>query len=152
MTDQMIKSIIVQCDPNRAFAAWRALEEFPRRVKRVKSVTRTGEGSSRWIAEGPLGKDVEWTVETTTVEPGKRIAWNSRQSGDVTTTGQVSFNGLPGGQTEITVKMQITATAGVVADKVGKLFADPEKSLEEALANFKAELESARTRQGGAII
>ena len=74
--------------------------------------------------------------------PGKRIAWNSQHSSDVRTSGQVTFNALPGGLTDVTVTFQ-HATENLKG-KAGSLLANVEGVLEEALRQFKAHVETRR--------
>src|SRR5439155_6839025 len=91
MADQTTKSIIVGAPVADVFAAWADFENFPRFMEDIKSVTRTGEKTTRWVARGPMGQDVEWEAETTRFEPNKRIAWRSTDDSPVTTSGQVTF-------------------------------------------------------------
>jgi uncharacterized membrane protein len=141
MPEQTTKSVIVGAPVAEVFAAWANFENFPHFMKHVKSVTRTGERTTRWVAEGPLGKDVEWEAETTRYEPPQRIAWHSMTDSPVRTSGQVTFNELPAGQTEITVTVQYVAPGGAAGQKLAHLLTNPEHMLEEDLRNFKAFVE-----------
>lgn len=137
MADQTTKSIIVGAGLDAAFDAWSDFENFPRFMKHVKSVTKTGERMSHWVVDGPFGKEVEWDAETTRLEKNKRIAWNSKETSEIRTSGQVTFNDLGSGQTEITVTLQWVVPASRGGEKLMGLFADPEKRLEEDLLSFK---------------
>ena len=141
MPEQTTKSVIVGAPAAEVFAAWANFENFPHFMKHIRSVTRTGEKTTRWVADGPLGKDVEWEAETTRYEPNKRIAWHSMKDSPVTTSGQVTFNDLPNGQTEITVTLQYVAPGGAAGEKIASLLTNPEQMLEEDLRNFKAYVE-----------
>lgn len=142
MADQVTKSLIVKADVSDVYAIWANFELFPYFMKNIKSITKTGERTSHWVMEGPLGKDLEWDADTTTLEPNKRIAWNSRDNGDIKTSGQVTFNQLPQGETEITVILRYVPPAGALGEAVAKLFSDPEKRLDEDLQRFKAYVET----------
>jgi uncharacterized membrane protein len=142
MSEQVTRSIIVGVDAATAFALWARFENFPAFMSHVRSVTRTGEDTSHWVAEGPMGKDVDWEARTTRVEPNKRIAWNSSPDSQVRTSGQVTFNELDPHQTEITVMMQYVAPAGSVGGALAALVADPAGKLEEDLLRFKHFAES----------
>jgi uncharacterized membrane protein len=143
MQKQETRSIIVKTSVPEAFRAWSNFENFPYFMKYIKSVTKTGPKSSHWEMDGPLGKTIEWDAETTLYEENKRIGWNTkdRSGGDIKTSGQVSFNSLSQGETEVTVMLQFVTQAGLAGDLVARLFADPGKQLEEDLSNFKAYME-----------
>jgi len=141
MADQVTKDIIVKANIDDVYAIWADFEQFPRFMTYIKSITKTGARTSHWVMEGPLGKDLEWDAETTTLEPNKRIAWNSRDGGDIKTSGQVTFNALAQGQTEITIMLQYVPPAGKIGEFVAQLFSDPDKRLDEDLRNFKAYVE-----------
>jgi uncharacterized membrane protein len=146
MADQVTRDIIVKASVDEVYGIWANFESFPHFMKYIKSITRTGERTSHWVMEGPLGKNLEWDAETTKLEPNKRIAWNSRDGGDIKTSGQVTFNALPQGQTEITVTLQYVPPAGALGEFVANLFSDPEKRLDEDLLNFKAYVEGTHSR------
>lgn len=137
MADQTTKTIIVGASVDTAYETWANFENFPHFMKHVKSVTKTGDKMSHWVVDGPLGKSVEWDAETTRLERNKRIAWNSKESSDIKTSGQVTFNDLGKGQTEITVTLQWVVPASKGGETLMGLFANPEKQLEEDLLSFK---------------
>ena len=115
---------------------WADLESFPRFMKNVKSVTRTGDRTTHWVVEGPLGKDVEWDAETTRMDEGKRLAWNSKEGTDVKTSGQVVFTEMPHGQTQITVTLMVVPQ-GTVGGAAAGLFGKLDETLDEDLRRFK---------------
>jgi uncharacterized membrane protein len=141
MPEQTTKSMIVGAPAAEVFAAWGNFENFPQFMRHIKSVTRTGERTTRWVAEGPLGRDVEWEAETTRYEPNRRIAWHSLADSPVRTSGQVTFNEMPDAQTEVTVTLQYVAPGGAAGEKVAQLLKNPEQMLAEDLRNFKAFVE-----------
>ena len=142
MSEAVTHSIIVGVDAAAAFALWARFENFPAFMTQIRSVTRTGEDTSRWVAEGPVGKEVEWEARTTRLEPNKRIAWNSSPDSKVRTSGQVTFNELDPRQTEVTVTMHYVAPAGSVGGALAALLADPAGKLQEDMLRFKHFAES----------
>jgi len=146
MAEQFTKDIIVKANIGDVYAIWANFENFPRFMTYIKAITKTSDRTSHWVMEGPLGKDLEWDAETTTLEPNKRIAWNSRDGGDIKTSGQVTFNELAQGQTEITVMLQYVPPAGKLGEFVAHLFSDPDKRLDQDLRNFKAYVEETHSR------
>lgn len=145
MTDRITKNIIVQGDISDIYHLWANFENFPNFMENIESVTKIGNGLSHWVMEGPLGKKIEWDAETTRLEENKRIAWNSKDNSDITTSGQVTFNQLPGNQVEVTVTLQYQPPAGKLGEVVAHLFDNPERKLEEDLQRFKTYAEGIST-------
>jgi uncharacterized membrane protein len=146
MPEQVTRTINVKAPLNDVYDIWANFENFPHFMKYIKSVRKTGDGLSHWVMEGPLGKEIEWDAETTRTDQNKRIAWNSRAGGDITTSGQVTFKELPQGQIEIAVTLQYVPPAGALGGVVAKIFKDPEDQLDEDLKNFKAYVEGMQAR------
>ena len=142
MPEQTTRSIIVGAPVADVFAAWADFESFPRFMEHVKSIRRTGEKTTHWVAKGPLGQEVEWDAETTRFEANKRIAWRSTDTSAVKTSGQVTFNELSARETEVTVTLQYVAPGGAAVEAVARVLGDPEGMLEEDLRRFKAYVES----------
>lgn len=150
MSDQITKSIIVKENPHRIFELWSNFENFPHFMDHVKEVKRESDKKSEWTVSGLLGTNINWTAEVTRLEENKRIGWSTKdRDGSVTTSGQVTFNSLPGGQTEVTVVMQYSTPAGKAGEAVADLLSNPEKRLEEDLRNFKAFAEGMHDREPG---
>lgn len=140
MQKQVTKSIIVKGSPSRAFEIWTNFEEFPKFMKYIKSVSKTGENTSRWVVELPGVGELEWEAETTMLEPGTRIAWNSKNMGDFTTSGQTTFTSLPEeDQTQVTVTFQFSTKSDEMIS--GETIDTFEQILEEDLRNYKAYVE-----------
>ncbi len=138
MADPITKSIIVKADAATAYNLWANFENFPHFMKYIERVTKLGPNMSKWEMDGPLGKKVEWTAETTRMEPNRRIGWNTKDhDSTVTTSGEVVFTPLADFQTEITVTLKYNPPAGVLGEAVAKIFSNPEDRLEEDLKNFK---------------
>ncbi|WP_029214524.1 SRPBCC family protein [Kallotenue papyrolyticum] len=142
------KTIIVSAPVEQVYRFWTQFERFPEFMENITSVTKTGERTSHWVAKGPLGSSVEWDAETTLLEENRRIAWNSRDSGDITTSGQVTFTELGTNQTQITVTLKYEPPAGKAGELVAKIFSDPQRQLEEDLERFKAVVNQQRTTTG----
>ncbi len=138
MSNRVVQSVIVKRPAADLFQLWANFENFPHFMKNIKAVHRTGDRTSHWVMDGPMGTTVEWDAETTVWEENKRIGWNSKDRSPVATSGQVSFNELPGNQTEVTVMMHYDPPAGMAGEIGAKFFGDLGKRVEEDLRNFKA--------------
>lgn len=145
MTERVSKTVIVKSDVGAAYDVWSNFETFPYFMKYVEKVEKIGPQKSYWEVKGPLGTTVQWTAETTRLDPNTRIGWNTKDNaGTITTSGEVVFTELPDNQTQITVTMNYTPPGGKLGEVVTQLFADPDKRLEEDLRNFKAYVENGR--------
>lgn len=134
------KNIIVKAPIAAVYQAWANFENFPNFMQHICTVTKTGDRTSHWVMEGPLNSRIEWDAETTRLEENKRVAWSST-TGDIKTSGQVTFNELSDEEVEVTVMLRYIPPGGVVGDLVASLFADPEGKLTEDLYNFKRYIE-----------
>jgi uncharacterized membrane protein len=141
MSDKITKSIIIKGTPAQIFKIWANFENFPRFMKHILAVQKTGDKTSHWVMKGPLGKDFHWNAQITEYEENKRIAWNSID-GDLKTSGQVTFADLGLDETEITVMIHYVPPAGKVGEAAARIFDNPEKRLEEDLRQFKKYAES----------
>ena len=139
MDNQVTKTIIVEGDVTDVYDLWANFENFPHFMQNITSVQKTGENTSHWVMAGPLNTKLEWDAETTRMEENKRVGWNTKgDDGDVTTSGQVTFNSLPNNQTEVTVTLHYEPNKGGLAGEVvDALFSKPEEKLQEDLRNFK---------------
>lgn len=134
------RSLIVKAEVADVYAAWADFENFPRFMKHIKAVSKTGEDTSHWVMEGPFDTRLEWDAKTTRMEENKRIGWSSFR-GDIKTSGQVTFTALPEGETEITVTLQYVPPAGLAGEVMAELFGHPDRKLLEDLRHFKAFIE-----------
>ena len=145
MSEQIVKSIIVKGNVSDIYNIWANFENFPKFMKHIKSVTKTGDNTSHWIMRGPLGVKIEWDANTTRLEENGRIAWNSIDS-EAKTSGQVTFNALAEGETEVTVMLHYAPPAGLAGEVVAELFGNLEGRLLEDLRNFKEFVENTPAR------
>jgi uncharacterized membrane protein len=135
---QITRSIIVQGQATEIFDLWSDLASFPQFVPHLKLVEEHPHGKSHWVYEGPMGALVAWDAEITLVEPGKRLGWRSTGGGDVKTSGQVTFDQLANGQTQVTL-MMLYVPQDARAALGGWLQSDD--VIEEALRRFKEHAE-----------
>ncbi|GAC1365058.1 MAG: hypothetical protein NVS4B8_24590 [Herpetosiphon sp.] len=134
-------SVIVDAPVADVYQRWTQFDRFPEFMNNIKSVSKKeGDKVSHWVVKGPLGIGVEFDAEMTTNEPNKRIAWNSRDNGQVKTSGQVTFTELGTGQTQVHVILNYDPPAGVAGDVIAKLFSNPQQELEEDLGRFKTQI------------
>jgi len=137
MQDQQSKTVIVKGNLDTIFQHWADFENFPKFMRHIKSVKKTGDKTSHWCMEGPMGKEFEWDAETTRMEKDTRIAWNST-GGDLQTSGQVTFTDLGNNEVQVTFTQHYEPPAGMAGQAYAALFDDPDQRLAELLRDFKA--------------
>lgn len=105
------KSIVLGAKPTELYLYCTNFDSMPSYLENVRAVERMNSHTTRWRVDGPDGKTLEWTTELTRLEPGKRIAWSTLDDGDgdIKTSGQITFNPLPHGQTELTVMLKVVS-------------------------------------------
>lgn len=138
------KTIIVTRPAADLYRFWRRLENLPQVMRHLKNVRSIDCQHSRWVAEGALGKDLEWDAEIINEREDEMIAWASLPDGDVETAGSVHFRSLPNGHgTEVVVSLKYNPPAGKMGAQLATLLGEGlEEKLNEDLATFKQVMET----------
>jgi len=140
MTDQVTQNIIVGDSLHNVFEQWTHVENFPNFIKGVESVQKSGEDKAQWRVKGENGTAVSFTTEVTRLEKDQRIAWHTI-SGDIKTSGQVTFTPLPHNETEVTVTLLVAPAEEGGEQTAQNFMPNPGKQLMQILRNFKAYVE-----------
>ena len=136
------KSTTVLAPVDVVYRAWHNFENFPLFMGNIEEVRRVSGGRSHWKAKAPLGSHAEWDAEITLDEPERAIGWRSIQGpkSGIETAGRVNF--APNGSgTDIDVTIEYASPGGAVGELVTKIFANPERQVEEDLQRFKETIE-----------
>ena len=138
------ESVRLECSISDAYRFWRRLEDLPRFMSHLRSVTQTSDRQSHWIAAGPAGIAVEWDAEIITEEENRTLAWRSLPGSDIVTAGSVNFEPVRGGRsTELRVHLQYAPPAGRAGALIASLFGrEPSQTIREDLRHFKQLLEA----------
>jgi uncharacterized membrane protein len=141
---QVQRSIHVNAPPQKAYEFVRDLENLPRFMEHVKTVSKRDERRSHWVVKAPAGTQVEWDAEIINDLPGELIAWRSINNPDIDSAGSVRFErAMQDDCTVIRVSMQYLPPAGILGATVAKLFGEePEQQLKDDLGRLKLALES----------
>ena len=91
-------TLLINCSPQEAYRFWRDLENLPRFMNRLQSVTVLDNRRSRWTAIGPLGRPISWEAEITSERENEYIAWQSLPDSDIQVDGRVEFRQAPAGR------------------------------------------------------
>lgn len=138
------KSITIDRDASEIYEFWRKLENLPRFMDHLESVTTYDDKRSHWIAKGPAGKSVEWDAEIINEVPNELIGWRSLEDSEVDNAGSVQFRRAAGGRgTEVRVTMRYDPPGGALGAVVAKLFGEePAQQVEGDLRRLKSLLET----------
>lgn len=126
------------------YRSWRDLENLPRFMRHLVSVTRIDDRRSHWVARAPGRQTVQWDAELIEDQPPERLAWRSVPYAEVDHGGSVTFSDAPGGRgTEVRLVLHVAPPGGVAGALVARLFGQaPRRQVVEDLRHFKQMLEA----------
>jgi uncharacterized membrane protein len=137
------KSIYIAVPCEEVYAFWRNFENLPRFVKHLVAVKMCDLTTSRWIAKGPAGRQIEWEAEVVSEEICEHISWESLPGSDVPNKGTVRFCSASDDKgTMVHVSLEYLPPAGVFGAALARFYGEePQIQLEEDLGRLKAVLE-----------
>lgn len=130
---------------SEVYGFWRHLENLPRFMRYLQTVTETDAMRSHWVAKTPIGGiPVEWDAEITEEIPDRRLAWGSQPGSTLMTSGSVDFTPAPGDRgTELHVRMKYSPPGGAAGAAVARVFNQiTTQSIEDDLHRFKEVMET----------
>lgn len=138
------RSVTVSRPVEEVYGFWRQLENLPRFMLHLKSVTSTGPDRSHWVVRGPMGSSIEWDAEIINEKPNELIAWRSVEGSEVDHAGTVRFNRAPGDRgTEVHVELNYEPPGGHFGRAIAWLFGEePRIQMEDDLSRFKQVMET----------
>lgn len=138
------RTITVNCTPEKLYAFWREVENLPRVMQGLQSVTAIDRERSHWVASGPIGISVKWDAEIFDERENEFIAWRSLPNGDLETAGSIHFRSLGEGRgTAVSISLKYNPPAGKVGDAFARLMqAGFAQQLDRDLRAFKSVMEA----------
>lgn len=138
------KHITVQRPAAELYSFWRKLENLPKVMSHLETVTELDERRSHWTAKAPAGLSVSWEAEITEDLPNQAIAWRALEGSDIENAGSVFFNELPYDRgTEIKVVLAYEPPLGKLGAAVARLMGEePAAQLQDDLRRFKQLMET----------
>ena len=139
-----IQAVMINKPRQELYAFWRDFGNLPAFMPNVKSVQQTDAEHTRWIIDGPGGKDVELDSEIVEDLPGEKIAWRGTEGSDLDHEGWVSFKDNPFGRgTEVRVFISYDPPAGALGKIVAKVMQrEPRVQARRELRRFKQLMET----------
>jgi uncharacterized membrane protein len=136
------QAVVISRPRDELFHFWRQLDNLPRFMDNLESVTVLDDRRSHWVAKGPVGTRVEWDAEIHNEVEDEIIAWRSLPGSEVDQAGSVHFTPAHGGGTEVRVVMRYSPPAGKAGDALAHLLGDdPERQVADDLRRFKQVME-----------
>jgi uncharacterized membrane protein len=132
------QAVVIERPRGELFQFWRQLENLPRFMDNLESVTQLGPTRSHWVAKGPAGTRVEWDAEIDQEIENELISWRSLPGSDVDQVGSVHFSPVHNGGTDVRVILRYAPPAGKAGDDVAHILgSDPEQQVADDLRRFK---------------
>lgn len=140
----MQETITINRPVHEVYSFWRQLENLPRFMRHVVSVTESSDGISHWVIKTSHGKELAWDAQLIEDKPDQMISWESLEGGDVDNAGSVWFTPDPGGRaTLLKVVMRYSPPGGKLGAALAKLFGDDaETQIAQDLSQLKSLLET----------
>ncbi|MFL5401954.1 MAG: SRPBCC family protein [Gemmatimonadales bacterium] len=136
--------VMVNRPVGEVYRFWRTLENLPRFMDHLESVTVLDENRSHWVAKAPAGARVEWDATIHNEIEDELLAWRSLPGSDIDNAGSVHFTPM-GQSTEVRVVLSYDPPAGKVGVAVAKLLGEePGQQVEEDLRRFKQVMEAGK--------
>jgi uncharacterized membrane protein len=146
--DASVEAVLtIARDVDEVYSFWRRLENLPRFLYGVHSVTALDDTRSRWEAHVPDVGLVSWEAEILEDRPGELIAWRSLRGSEVHHSGAVSLRPAPGGRgTEVRLSMEPFSRGGRVSRWLARLVGwGTDRAVAEDLHRLKQVLEAGET-------
>ncbi len=129
---------------------WRKLENLPKFMTHLQSVTQLDEKRSHWVAPIPGTEkfenfgNVEWDAEIIEEDENSRLAWRSMPGASIDNSGEVRFTDAPQGRgTELHATIKYRPPQGAVGELASKLLNPVFKNMVEGdIKRFKRLLET----------
>jgi uncharacterized membrane protein len=141
---QLEESLTVNKPVHQVYALWRHLENLPRFMSHIESVTPTGENRSHWVAKLSPPLRLEWDAEIAEDEENKKLSWRSLPGSTIDHSGTVFFHGARAGRgTEVKIILTYKPPGGSAGAGAAELLRRLTKNQIRAdLRAFKAVVET----------
>jgi len=141
---QVEETITVNKPPEFVYALWRRLENLPRFMSHIESVTVTVGNQSHWVAKLPAPLRLEWDAEIVNEQENKKLSWRSLPGSRIDHSGTVFFHFVPSrNSTEVKVILTFKPPAGSIGASIARLLNFLTKSqIRSDLRAFKAVAET----------
>jgi uncharacterized membrane protein len=144
------ESITINKPVDQVYPLWRQLENLPRFMSHIESVTVTDANHSHWLAKMSAPFRLEWDAAIIDEQENKKLSWRSLSGSSIDHTGSVFFHSVPGRNgTEVKVILTYKPPAGSAGAAAAELLSRITKNQIRAdLRAFKAVVETGEKPTG----
>jgi uncharacterized membrane protein len=141
---QIEESITVGKPADQVYALWRQLENLPRFMSHIESVSVSDRDRSHWVAKVPGPLRLEWDATIVDEQENKKLSWRSLPGSSIDHAGAVLFHSAPGRKgTEVKVILSYKPPAGTAGAAAAQLMSRITKNqIRMDLRSFKAMAET----------
>lgn len=144
-------TVTIRKSPEALYQFWRKLENLPKFMRHIESVTVLDPERSRWRIQGPAETSIAWDAEIINDVPNELIAWRSLPGAQVPNAGSVRFHPALAEGTLVTVTLEYDPPAGVIGAAIARLLGvDPQAQISEDLHCLKVMFEGGEAPHVGA--
>ncbi|HYC72296.1 MAG TPA: SRPBCC family protein [Opitutaceae bacterium] len=148
---KVVKSLTIRRPAQELYEFWRDLSNLPRIIHHPVRIAPITDIESHWEVSAPGGEPVQWDALIINDEPGRLIAWRSREGDQVPNAGSVRFEPSRDGLgTEVTVKLDYDPPGGRLGALIASFTRDAaSQQVGDALKRFKELAESGQLGSDG---
>lgn len=146
------EAIRVDRPREEVYRYWRNLENLPRFMKYLESVTSIGPKRYHWTVATPARAKIEWDADVTEERENEMLAWRSVPDSQVNSEGRVRFEDAPEGGTELKLEMTYYPPGGETGISVARLLNFiTSRLVRRELERFKKMIEREEGRGGSFV-
>lgn len=143
---KIIEAVTIRKPAEELYAFWRNVENLPAVIHDPVSITGVSPIESHWSvrARAPDDRRLEWDALVINDEPGRLIAWRSREGSQIANAGSIRFEPAPGDEgTEVTVNLEYVPPVGALGAWIAKFSREEAgRQVGHVLRRFKALMEA----------
>lgn len=141
---KVVKTVTIRRPAQELYEFWRDLSNLPLIIKHPVRITTVSTVESHWEVSAPGDNPVQWDALIINDEPGRLIAWRSREGDQVANAGTVRFTPAPeDGGTEVTVNLEYDPPGGRLGALIASFTRDAAgQQVADALGRFRELAES----------
>lgn len=137
-------ALAINSTPEALYTFWRNVENLPRFMTHLESVTVTGDRTSHWVAKAPAGMSVEWDAQIVRDDPNEGLSWETVEGSEIRHQGTVRFEPARSGRgTIVRVQLHYSPPAGKLGVHLARVLGEePHVQIKDDLRRLKQLLET----------